>query len=245
MPEEARLDALSLAHTPDAVPAHGAGDPPGEADATQVRGAHWTEERIARLKSMWEDGASLKEIALAIGNLTRNQVVGKVHRLGLQKRPSPLLPAARSWYMAKEQASRSEAAKPEPFPIAELLALPASRIVLGLPPLPQPAPRPAPRPVQVQVPSAASPRTGASASDAAARTVRPAREPGREAPAVRARAPEPVMALAYVPPTQGHGCSAAVQGLTMGACKWPIGDPRDADFHFCCAPMKGAQHSMA
>jgi len=50
----------------------------------------WTEERIAALKSLWEEGLSASQIAARLGGVTRNAVIGKVHRLGLSGRPSPL-----------------------------------------------------------------------------------------------------------------------------------------------------------
>ena len=46
----------------------------------------WSEERVAVLKKMWLDGNSASEIAKELGNITRNAVIGKVHRLGLSNR---------------------------------------------------------------------------------------------------------------------------------------------------------------
>ncbi len=43
----------------------------------------WTDERVERLKSYWADGYSVRAIAVALGGMTRNAVIGKVHRLGL------------------------------------------------------------------------------------------------------------------------------------------------------------------
>jgi hypothetical protein len=46
-------------------------------------GSFWSEERVELLKSMWEAGASASEIANKLGGVTRNAVIGKIHRLGL------------------------------------------------------------------------------------------------------------------------------------------------------------------
>ncbi len=46
----------------------------------------WSDERIAILKKMWLEGNSASEIAKVLGNITRNAVIGKVHRLGLSNR---------------------------------------------------------------------------------------------------------------------------------------------------------------
>ena len=50
----------------------------------------WTEERIATLTKMWEAGQTASQIAEELGGISRNAVIGKAHRLGLQSRPSPV-----------------------------------------------------------------------------------------------------------------------------------------------------------
>jgi GcrA cell cycle regulator len=50
----------------------------------------WTEERILNLTTLWNEGKSASEIAQALGDVTRNAVIGKVHRLKLDGRPSPI-----------------------------------------------------------------------------------------------------------------------------------------------------------
>ena len=46
----------------------------------------WSEERVEVLKKMWLEGKSASEIAKELGEITRNAVIGKVHRLGLSNR---------------------------------------------------------------------------------------------------------------------------------------------------------------
>ena len=46
----------------------------------------WTEERVERLKQLWAEGLSASRIAAELGGITRNAVIGKVHRLGLSGR---------------------------------------------------------------------------------------------------------------------------------------------------------------
>ncbi|KPF70140.1 GcrA cell cycle regulator [Bosea sp. AAP35] len=46
----------------------------------------WTEERVELLKKLWSDGLSASQIAAELGSVTRNAVIGKVHRLGLSGR---------------------------------------------------------------------------------------------------------------------------------------------------------------
>jgi GcrA cell cycle regulator len=46
----------------------------------------WTDERVETLKAMWAEGKSASQIAKELGGVTRNAVIGKVHRLGLSNR---------------------------------------------------------------------------------------------------------------------------------------------------------------
>jgi GcrA cell cycle regulator len=46
----------------------------------------WTDERVETLKAMWTEGKSASQIAKELGGVTRNAVIGKVHRLGLSNR---------------------------------------------------------------------------------------------------------------------------------------------------------------
>ena len=70
----------------------------------------WTEERIDRLKEMWSRGMTASQIAEDLGAVSRNAVIGKAHRLGLQSRPSPV--------KANEPAAAAEpvAEAPPPAP---------------------------------------------------------------------------------------------------------------------------------
>jgi GcrA cell cycle regulator len=53
----------------------------------------WTDERVASLKKLWLEGLSASQIAKQLGGVTRNAVIGKVHRLGLSGRATPAAPA--------------------------------------------------------------------------------------------------------------------------------------------------------
>ena len=50
----------------------------------------WTEDRVEKLKFMWTAGNSASQIAKELGGVTRNAVIGKVHRLGLSNRAGPI-----------------------------------------------------------------------------------------------------------------------------------------------------------
>ncbi len=55
----------------------------------------WTDERVEVLKKLWSDGLSASQIAKELGGVTRNAVIGKVHRLGLSGRATPSRPPSR------------------------------------------------------------------------------------------------------------------------------------------------------
>jgi GcrA cell cycle regulator len=93
----------------------------------------WTDERVEQLKKMWLDGLSASQIANELGEgVSRNAVIGKVHRLGLSGRAKSPAPAAASARTRKEEPARPPAA---PLTIGAL-ALAAEQA---------PAPAPAPR----------------------------------------------------------------------------------------------------
>src|SRR6202051_4654018 len=65
----------------------------------------WTDERVELLKKLWADGLSAAQIAAELGGITRNAVIGKVHRLGLSGRAKSTLGTPR------KPRSRSSTAK--------------------------------------------------------------------------------------------------------------------------------------
>jgi GcrA cell cycle regulator len=52
----------------------------------------WTEERVETLKTLWQSGCSASQVARQLGGVSRNAVIGKVHRLGLAGREAPARP---------------------------------------------------------------------------------------------------------------------------------------------------------
>ncbi|MBK5933823.1 GcrA cell cycle regulator [Rhodovulum imhoffii] len=70
----------------------------------------WTEERVETLKRMWAEGQSASQIAKELGGVTRNAVIGKVHRLGLSNRAGS---------NGKPAAATREKTAPKPEPAAE------------------------------------------------------------------------------------------------------------------------------
>jgi GcrA cell cycle regulator len=50
---------------------------------------NWSDDRVTTLSKLWRDGLSASRIAKALGGVTRNAVIGKIHRLGLSGRGLP------------------------------------------------------------------------------------------------------------------------------------------------------------
>ncbi|MDJ0823468.1 MAG: GcrA family cell cycle regulator [Paracoccaceae bacterium] len=95
----------------------------------------WTDERVELLKKMWGEGQSASQIAKELGGVTRNAVIGKVHRLGLSNRAG----AAPAGGETKAKAKAEPKAKPQKTKV-KTEAAPAA-------PAPEPAAAEAPKPL--------------------------------------------------------------------------------------------------
>lgn len=120
----------------------------------------WTDERVELLKKRWAEGLSASQIAAELGGVTRNAVIGKVHRLGLSGR-AKAAPTAVSRMRAKPSAGQaprhaapaSAAARPQQsFGMRgnAALAMQASAV-----PQSRPTPAPTPRIVPIEAPETA------------------------------------------------------------------------------------------
>jgi GcrA cell cycle regulator len=102
----------------------------------------WTDERVEILKKLWLDGLSASQIAKQLGGVTRNAVIGKVHRLGLSGRaapshpsrpafraPRPARPVSAPALRPRVLEPRHHAPVPRPAPFVEL---PGTATVLTL-----------------------------------------------------------------------------------------------------------------
>lgn len=84
----------------------------------------WTEDRVELLKKLWRDGQSASQIAKEVGGVTRNAVIGKVHRLGISNRAiggesATVAKAAPKPELEQDQSEKTElkkASSPQPAP---------------------------------------------------------------------------------------------------------------------------------
>ncbi|MGN6591203.1 MAG: GcrA family cell cycle regulator [Sphingomicrobium sp.] len=172
----------------------------------------WTDERIERLKKMWHDGATASQIADELGGVSRNAVIGKAHRLGLEQRPSPVKPG-----------DDEKAKKPAPVAAAAKPAAPKAEA-------PKPAPAPAaPQAVPV-TPQRASP-------EIQYRSIGPGgfirQGPGEQQAPIP---PAPPRRLVPAKPSPEVADKTSLLDLNDRICKWPMGHPGEPDFHFCGNP---------
>lgn len=85
----------------------------------------WTDERVEQLRKLWNEGLSATQIAAELGaSISRNAVIGKIHRLGIQERvkaaiaPRVRIPAATSRRLVASAPKPAVARQPSLKPIA-------------------------------------------------------------------------------------------------------------------------------
>ena len=193
----------------------------------------WTDERVETLKKMWAEGQSASQIAKELGAVTRNAVIGKVHRLGLSNRVGP---------GGKEDGDEDDLPA-TPAPQAEAPRAPVSEAPRAAEPPRTPPPTAAERPAVAAsaASAAAAPVAAAAAASAAApilpiplrKAIIPAGQPLPPQPSANEISPE---ALASVREVEKRARKLTLMELTERTCKWPIGDPATEDFWFCGLP---------
>jgi GcrA cell cycle regulator len=166
----------------------------------------WTEERIERLKKLWHDGATASQIADELGGVSRNAVIGKAHRLGLEQRPSPVRPG-------EEKDKKPAAASPA-----------------------RDAPRADSPRLTPAEPAAAAPRASSRPemqyrSIGPGGFVR--QGPGDQQAPIP---PAPPRRMVPAKPSPEVAEKTSLLDLNDRICKWPIGHPGEPDFHFCGEP---------
>lgn len=105
----------------------------------------WTDDRVEVLKKMWGEGKSASQIAKELGGVTRNAVIGKVHRLGLSNRATTSKAPAKTAKAkdAKPRTTAKPASKKVEAPIVptKSVAIPPRKPIIkaGQPLPPQPS----------------------------------------------------------------------------------------------------------
>lgn len=142
----------------------------------------WTDEMVDQLRAMWIEGLTTGEIGKRLG-VSKNSIVGKVHRLGLSGRPSPI---------KKKEESGAETN------FSETVVKPV-----------------------VEKPVTKEPKQAKAKVEKAA-------------PAETTPFEKTVERTGFSPKAANrHGGKTMLTDLDNHTCRWPIGDPKDENFHFC------------
>ncbi len=176
----------------------------------------WTDERIEQLRQMWQSGHTASQIAETLGGVSRNAVIGKAHRLGLQSRPSPVKPGEPEPEAAEKPAVVVE--KPAAAPTAAATPAPEPRPVAAAP---APAPAATP-PADVPVVRSIGPGGFQRQTPHEQQSPLPPAPPRRLVPAK---------------PSADIADKTSLLDLNDRICKWPLGHPGEPDFHFCGNPV--------
>ncbi|MEM8570237.1 MAG: GcrA family cell cycle regulator [Pseudomonadota bacterium] len=188
----------------------------------------WTDERVELLKAMWTEGKSASQIAKELGGVTRNAVIGKVHRLGLSNR------------VGNEQTAETSEAPAEPAQTAKSTASDAPESSTSRAETPSQdsdtsMPSPDPSNGSLKNGSDVSGRSQPSGIQPAMnRPIRPVN--GHPLPPQPAGAEMSEETLANLAEAAKRAKRLTLMQLTERTCKWPVGDPATDDFWFCGLP---------
>nr|WP_315458143.1 GcrA family cell cycle regulator [uncultured Sphingorhabdus sp.] len=176
----------------------------------------WTDQRIDQLKALWEKGLTASQIADELGGVSRNAVIGKAHRLGLKSRPSPVKANDADKKAAPKKAAPAPAKAPvAAAPVRPRQAAPVAEPVVTASDVDAPVAEPrAPMPRIVSIGPGGFMRQG----------------PGDQQAPIP---PAPPRRLVPAKPSPEMADKTSLLDLNERICRWPLGHPGEADFHFC------------
>jgi GcrA cell cycle regulator len=164
----------------------------------------WSDERVAVLKKMWLDGNSASEIAKELGDITRNAVIGKVHRLGLSNRDTNALGAGAGINKAVKSVKMDRPAEVDK----------------------EPKKRGRPRKIRATTDFHETADKGKSITATSATK----RSNNSKPEVVSDLSEETLKSLLKI---EMKSKKISLMDLTERTCKWPIGDPATDSFWFC------------
>ena len=172
----------------------------------------WTPDRVEALKRMWSDGQSASQIANDLGGVTRNAVIGKVHRLGLSNRGN-----VNNKEKKVLDITRAESIK-------------------------KPVKKRAPSEIKATVPEDSVRKKKHLASESKSEKKEPQSQNINKPIIYTANQPLPPQpstseiseeTLRNVKSIEKKSKKLSLMELTERTCKWPIGDPATEKFWFC------------
>ncbi len=175
----------------------------------------WTPDRVEALKKMWSDGQSASQIASDLGGVTRNAVIGKIHRLGLsnrgighQKDKNENLKQETTSIRKNKNTSVNDSVKARK---TKKNSTPQNKKSINLIQSNKETPKPAPQNVNKPI-------------------IFTANQPLPPQPSTSEISEE---TLKNVKSIEKKSKKLSLMELTERTCKWPIGDPATDKFWFC------------
>jgi len=145
----------------------------------------WTDEMVEDLKRMWKEGLTTGEIGKRL-NVSKNSIVGKVHRLGLSGRPSPIKKKGDEVSTPKTPKAKTIKTKP----VEKKVSTHIEEVAVIA------------KPIETEIektPTSFQPITTPKCSHS----------------------------------NTNHNKNLSLTELDNHTCRWPIGEPKDVNFHFC------------
>ena len=162
----------------------------------------WTEQMVEDLRKMWKEGLTTGEIGRRL-NVSKNSIVGKVHRLGLSGRPSPIKKKNENETTQSTTENKTQLNEKK---VSETNKSPSVKTEKKTP---------------IKEENTAKVLT----------TVATPTETNKEKENVFSRKE----------PEKKHSGFVSLTELDSHTCRWPIGDPKDENFHFCGKKIKIGQ----
>ena len=184
----------------------------------------WTDEMVEELKRLWDEGVTTGEIGRRL-NISKNSIVGKVHRLGLSGRPSPIKKKSPAGSAPSDsQTPKKKPASPKTSTPKE--TQPAKKPEKESSPRPQSEPKPQPKPQPQAKP-------------------KPETVSAKPADTFSATEEDIKLAKSLNIPTvnQSNKEFLSLTDLDNHTCRWPIGNTKNDNFHFCGKKVRLGQTS--
>ena len=173
----------------------------------------WTDEMVEELKRLWAEGVTTGEIGRRL-NISKNSIVGKVHRLGLSGRPSPIKKKSES--DTKEKVSKpskpTKEKKVAPKVIKEAKSEPKQAPVKEIPVVADKESKTKPAEVKKPLPQETKTLTPTVSEEDDIKLAK---------------------TLNMATQTTSKTGNLSLVELDNHTCRWPVGDPKDENFHFC------------
>ena len=170
----------------------------------------WTDEMVEELKRLWAEGVTTGEIGRRL-NISKNSIVGKVHRLGLSGRPSPI--------KKKSDNEKNEDAPKTPKQAKEKKTTTAVTKKAKC----------EPKKASVQeIPTPVKENKVTEVKKAPVTEVKPVDVTNSDEDDIKL-----AKSLNISNKTTTKSGNLSLVELDNHTCRWPIGDPQDENFHFC------------